>query len=99
MKDNSTKQDAERSIEQQKSITRCVAVLGRIATPGESPSFFSLLAVFADVSSTSRVAVAPGFCQFLSATIEKGGMANEVHRLVLSSSFHSSALISFTSLQ
>ena len=34
MKDNSTKQDAERSIEQQKSITRCVAVLGRLATNG-----------------------------------------------------------------
>ncbi|GAA6063291.1 hypothetical protein JCM10212_001410 [Sporobolomyces blumeae] len=43
MKDNSTKQDAERSIEHQKSVTRCVAVLGRIATPATSPEFCTFL--------------------------------------------------------
>ncbi|GAA5941561.1 uncharacterized protein JCM15063_001621 [Sporobolomyces koalae] len=44
MKDNSTKQDAERSIEQQKSITRCVAVLGRLATREVAPLFSEFLA-------------------------------------------------------
>ncbi|GAA5906905.1 uncharacterized protein JCM6883_005725 [Sporobolomyces salmoneus] len=39
MKENSTKQDAERSIEQQKSITRCVAVLGRLANKDVAPKF------------------------------------------------------------
>ncbi|GAA5975297.1 hypothetical protein JCM5350_006418 [Sporobolomyces pararoseus] len=44
MKDNSTKQDAERSIEQQKSITRCVAVLGRLATNDSAPKFCEFVA-------------------------------------------------------
>ncbi|GAA6006246.1 hypothetical protein JCM11491_002083 [Sporobolomyces phaffii] len=54
MKDNSTKQDAERSIEQQKSITRCVAVLGRLATTDAAPKFCEFLAATIEKGSMAN---------------------------------------------
>ncbi|GAA5932570.1 hypothetical protein JCM1841_004316 [Sporobolomyces salmonicolor] len=39
LKDNATKQEAERTLELQKSTIRCIAVLNRLASPASTPKF------------------------------------------------------------
>ena len=80
LKDNAVKQEAERTLELQKSAVRCLAVLNHLASP--SKPFLCLARRYRDADMTDLHSALPAasskFVAFISGTVATGKMATEV---------------------
>lgn len=93
LKDNAVKQEAERTLELQKSAVRCLALLNKLASPGASllPSSrsHSMLTRARVCSCACACAAAtPKFSNFVDATVATGKMAAEVRSFPLTGLDH-----------